>query len=391
MLEIVAGIVIGPSVLGWVKIDEPLQVLSLVGLAFLLFLAGLEIDFVHLRGALLRAAALGFAASFAIALVVGGGLAAIGVVQSALLVAIILTSTSLGVIVPLLKDAGQAEARFGQLVIAAASIADFGSVILLSLFFSREATGIGAQLLLLGGLGLLALVLGFGVAEASRSARLSTEFAALQDTSAQIRVRGAVVLLAVFIWFAQLVGLEVILGAFIAGAVLRLVDRSTMTHPNFRTKLDALGYGMFIPLFFVTSGVRFDVAALTADPGALATIPLFVVALLAVRGLPALLYTRQIGARMTGVAALLQSTSLPFIVAAAQIGMELGCSPRPTRRHSSPRVCSPWWRSRHSRSAACAESGHCERRWSQPGSNRRPPACKAGALPSELWPLDRAV
>lgn len=324
VLEIVAGIVIGPSVLGWVQIDEPLQVLGLIGLAFLLFLAGLEIDFVHLRGTLLRAAVLGFALSFAIALLIGGGLAAFGVVQSALLVAIILTSTSLGVIVPLLKDAGQAGARFGQLVIAAASIADFGAVILLSLFFSREATGIGAQLLLLGGLAVLALVLGFGVAEASRSARLSAELIALQDSSAQIRVRGAVVLLAVFIWFAQLVGLEVILGAFIAGAVLRLVDRSTMTHPTFRTKLDALGYGMFIPIFFVTSGVRFDVAALTADRSALATIPLFVVALLAVRGLPALLYTRQIGARLTGVAALLQATSLPFIVAAAQIGMELG-------------------------------------------------------------------
>jgi Kef-type K+ transport system membrane component KefB len=128
----------------------------------------------------------------------------------------------------------------------------------------------------------------------------------------------------VLIWFAQEVGLEVILGAFVAGAVLRLVGRRTMTHPVFHIKLDALGYGMFIPIFFITSGVRFDIAALTSSPSALGTIPLFVVALLAVRGLPALLYRRRIGRRLTLVAALLQATSLPFIVAAAEIGMELG-------------------------------------------------------------------
>ncbi len=324
VLEIIAGIVIGPAVLGWVRIDEPLQVLSLIGLAFLLFLAGLEIDFAHLRGGLLRSALSGFVASFAIAVAIGGGLAALGVVQSGLLVAIILTSTSLGVIVPLLKDTGQAGSMFGQLVIAAASIADFGAVILLSLFFSREATGAGTQLLLLGGLALLAAVLGVALAGASRSMRLTDEFVALQDTSAQIRVRGAIVLLAVLVWFAQRLGLEVILGAFVAGAVLRLVDRNTMTHPAFHTKLDALGYGMFIPIFFVTSGVRFDVAALTANRSALAAVPVFVVALLAVRGIPALLYHRRIGGRLTAVAALLQATSLPFIVAAAQIGMELG-------------------------------------------------------------------
>jgi Kef-type K+ transport system membrane component KefB len=143
VLEIVVGIVLGPSVLGWVQVDLPLQVLSLLGLAFLLFLAGLEIDLRQLRGSLLGLVAAGFALSFAIGLVVAGGLAAVGLVGTPLLIAIILTATSLGVVIPVLKDAGQAGSDFGQLVIAGASIADFGAVILLSLFFSREASGPG--------------------------------------------------------------------------------------------------------------------------------------------------------------------------------------------------------------------------------------------------------
>jgi Kef-type K+ transport system membrane component KefB len=97
-----------------------------------------------------------------------------------------------------------------------------------------------------------------------------------------------------------------------------------MTHPRFREKLEAAGFGIFIPIFFVVSGIRFDVDALTSSASALARVPVFLVALLAVRGLPALLYRRDLGTRRTGVAALLQATSLPFIVAATQIGMELG-------------------------------------------------------------------
>jgi Kef-type K+ transport system membrane component KefB len=323
--EIVVGIVIGPSVLGWVRVDLPLQVLSLLGLAFLLFLAGLEIDVDRLRGKLLGLVAAGFALSFAIGLAVSGGLAAVGLVDTPLLVAIILTATSLGVVIPVLKDAGQAESVFGQLVIAAASIADFGAVILLSLFFSREAAGPGAQLLLIGGLVLLAAGVAAGLARAGRSLRLSEDLGRLQDSSAQIRVRGAVVLLAGLVLVAQRLGLETILGAFLAGALLRVVDRDEMmTHPRFRVKLEALGYGFLVPFFFVVSGLRFDLKALTGNPANLRLVPLFLAALLLVRGLPALLYRRRVGARRTVVAGLLQATSLPFVVAAAQIGIELG-------------------------------------------------------------------
>jgi Kef-type K+ transport system membrane component KefB len=325
VLEIVVGIVLGPSVLDWVHVDVPLQVLSLLGLAFLLFLAGLEIDVHQLRGRLLGLVTVGFAVSFAVGLAVSGGLAAVGLVDTPLLVAIILTATSLGVVIPVLKDAGQVESEFGQLVIAAASIADFGAVILLSLFFSREASGPGAQLLLIGGLVLLAALVGVGLARAGRWMRLSEDLGRLQDSSAQIRVRGAVLLLALLVWVAQRLGLEVILGAFMAGALLRVVDRDEMmTHPKFRVKLEALGYGFLVPFFFVVSGVRFNLQALTGDPANLRLVPLFLAVLLMVRGLPAWLYRSRVGTRRGVVAGLLQATSLPFIVAATQIGMELG-------------------------------------------------------------------
>jgi Kef-type K+ transport system membrane component KefB len=147
----------------------------------------------------------------------------------------------------------------------------------------------------------------------------------LQDTTAQIRVRGAFLLLVGFVALAESLGLEVILGAFLAGAVLSLVDRDrAMTHPDFRQKLEAVGFGVFIPVFFVASGIGFDLDALFADASTVALVPLFLLALILVRGLPALLYRATLNTRETAVAALLQATSLPFIVAASAIGIELG-------------------------------------------------------------------
>ena len=324
VLEIVAGIVIGPAVLGFVEVDEAIEVVALIGLAFLLFLSGLEIDFDQLRGRPLRLTAAGFALSFAIAIVVSLALSAGGLVDTPLLVAIILCATSLGVVVAVLKDAGEVSSPFGQLVIAAGSIADFGAIILLSLFFSGEG-GVGATLLLLGLLAALAVAVFLVVRGAERSAAIRADLLRLQDTTAQIRVRAALLLLVGFSAIAEALGLEVILGAFAAGAIISLLDRDeVMTHPDFRAKLEAIGFGFFIPVFFVTSGVRFDLDALVADPSNLAMLPIFLAALVLVRGVPALVYRGAIGGRRTAVAALLQSTSLPFIVAATAIGLELG-------------------------------------------------------------------
>src|SRR5215204_1741004 len=324
VLEIVAGIVVGPSGLGWVEVDEAVEVVALLGLAFVLFLAGLEIEFAKLRGRVLKLTLLGFAISLAVALVVSLGLQAADLVDTPLLVAIILCSTSLGVLVPVLKDSGQLGTTFGQLIIAAASIADFGAIILLSVFFSGEG-GTGATLLLLGALFALAAALFLAVRGAERSRRLRDDLLRLQDTTAQIRVRGALVLLVGFAALAEGLGLEVILGAFIAGAIVSLVDRDeVMTHPDFRRKLEAVGFGFFIPAFFVTSGVRFDLDALTSSASTVIMVPIFLAALLAARGIPAILYRRAIDARHAAIAGILQATSLPFIVAATAIGLELG-------------------------------------------------------------------
>jgi Kef-type K+ transport system membrane component KefB len=325
VLEIVLGIVVGPDGLGWATFDLPLQVLSVIGLAFLLFLAGLEIEFDRLRGRPLEIAALGFALSFVIAVIVGYALDAAGLGDTPLLVAIILTATSLGVLVPLLKDTGEISTGFGQLVIAAASIADFGAIILLSLFFSREATGIGTKLELLGLLMLFGAAVAVAVFELEHVMGISQVLTRLQNTTAQIRIRAAFLLLAAFVALASKLGLETILGAFIAGAVISLVDRDQMmTHADFRGKLESVGFGVFIPIFFVTSGVKFDLNALFSGASTVGRVPLFLLALLLARGVPALIYAPMIGNRRTAAACLMQATSLPFIVAATQIGVELG-------------------------------------------------------------------
>ena len=325
VLEIVVGIVIGPAVLGWVEIDEPVEVIALVGLAFLLFLAGLEIDIPALRGRLLRSASLGFVVSLALAVAAGLALDVAGVADEPLLIAVILASTSLGVIVPVLADAGEARTRFGQLVIAAASIADFASILLLTILFSGEASGLGAKLTLIGLFVLAIAAVALAVAGAEHSKRISAALVRLQDTSAQIRVRGAFVLLIGMVALAEQLGLELILGAFAAGAILNHLDTDdAMTHPEFRNKLAAIGFGVFIPVFFVSSGVRFDLDALFADGSAIMAVPAFLAALLVARGLPALLYRGELDARRVAAASLLQATSLPFIVAATAIGQDLG-------------------------------------------------------------------
>jgi Kef-type K+ transport system membrane component KefB len=326
VLEIVLGIVIGPSGLGWVKPDLPVSILALVGLAFLLFLSGLEIDVERLRGRILKLTALGFAVSFAIAIVLGLGLKAGGFVKSPLFVAIVLVATSLGVIVPVLKDSGNISTSFGQLVIAAASIADFGAIILLSLFFSGSgSTSTTGTLILLGVFGLVVLLVGFAIAGVEHSMSLTRVLQRLQDTTAQIRVRAAFLLLIGFTALAEKVGLETILGAFAAGALLSLIDRDeAMTHPQFRLKLEAVGFGVFIPIFFVTSGLTFNLNALFASSSTIARVPLFLFAILLARGLPAVTYVRTLGLSRSLIAGILQATSLPFIVAATQIGLQLG-------------------------------------------------------------------
>jgi Kef-type K+ transport system membrane component KefB len=325
VFELILGIILGPAVLGWVHVDQPVSVMSLIGLAVLLFLAGIEIEFDMLRGKVLKATLVGFVLSFGIAIVLGLILKQAGLVKQPIFLAVLLCATSLGVLVPVLKDAGQINSTFGQLVIAAGSIADFGAVILLSLLFSRESGSTTTKVILLVGLFVIAVLIGLAVAGVEHSARVRMVLARLQDTTAQIRVRAAFLILIGFVALAGKLGLEVILGAFIAGAVVSLIDRDReMTHPLFRRKLEAIGFGVFIPVFFVTSGVKYDLNALTSSGSTIARVPIFLAALLIARGVPALLYARLIPRRQVLIAGLMQGTSLPFIVAGTAIGQDLG-------------------------------------------------------------------
>jgi len=331
VLEIVLGVVLGPSVLGWAKVDEPVQLMSLLGLAFLLLLAGLEVDFDQFRGRLLKLTALGFVASLGIALVFALGLDGAGLVKSPLLIAIIAAATSVGIVIPVLKDAGESSTQFGQVVLAGASIADVATIVLLSLFFSGHSSGLGAKLSLLGAFAAFAVTIGLVVLGSERSVRLSSALLRLQDTTAQIRVRGAFLLLVGFVVLAERFGLEAILGAFMAGAILKLVDGDkAMTHTHFHQKLAEAGFGIFVPFFFVASGLKFDGSALFAKSSTLALVPIFVALLLAARALPAVLYRPLLDRRHVAAAGLLQATSLGFIVVAGQIGIDLGLLTRGT-------------------------------------------------------------
>ncbi len=323
--EIVAGIAIGPSGLGWVRVDTAIAVVSMLGLSMLLFLAGLEIEIGLLRGRLLRQTAAGMAISLALALAAGYLLDAAGIVHAPLLVALTLAATALGLLIPLLKDAGELHTAAGASVVAGATVAEFTCITLLSLLFSRESSSAGARITLLAAFAVAAVVVGAALLRFGETARVSAVFSRLQDTTAQIRVRFAVVLFIAFATLATRFGLETILGAFIAGALLKLADRDAqMVHPLTMLKLEAIGFGFLVPVFWVTTGLRFDLPALFASAATVARVPLFLVALLLVRALPALVYRGALSRRQVVAVGLFQATSLSFIVAAMQIGLELG-------------------------------------------------------------------
>ncbi len=327
-LEIVIGVIVGPSGLGWLEVDLPVVVLSLLGLAFLLFLAGLEIDPARLRGRI-GAISLAFVASL------GAGRrrrvrAPTGRddPQPARSSRSCLASTSLGLVVPVIRDAGESETEFGQTVLAASSLAEFGTILLVSLFFSTSSSGtpgLGSNVFLLVAFSVLVVVVGLGMMEAGRSLRVSTTLSALEDTSAQLGVRAAVLLLVALrrAWRAASASRRSSARSSPARCSGSSTRRSTSIHVEFRRKVEAIGYGFLIPVFFVSSGARFDVDALVHSPDHLVLIPLFLLALLVVRGVPAFLYRRYFATRRVVAAGLLQATSLTFVVVAARLGLEL--------------------------------------------------------------------
>ena len=322
VVEVIAGIVIGPSALNWVRIDAPVQVLSDLGLGMLLFLAGLEIDVASLRGSLGRLAGTAFAGSAVLGVGCGFALSAIGPASRPLFLAIVLMSTSAGLLLPLLKDAGQEHTRFGQLVMTGAALAEVATIMMLSLLFSATSKSTADRVVSLLIFVALLAVFGLALFEVRRLTGLEQLLDRLEDRSAQLRVRAALTLSLAFGVLAFRFGFASILGAFAAGLIVRMIDLTGHApHPQFEIKLQGIGFGFLIPIFFIATGVQFDLKALIADPAAIAEVPLFLAAFLVVRGLPALLYRRLVGTRHALIAGLMQATSLTFVIVATQIGL----------------------------------------------------------------------
>jgi Kef-type K+ transport system membrane component KefB len=322
VVEIAAGVILGPAVLNVIHVDTPVAVLSWLGLAFLLFLAGLEIDTRSLGGSMLRRAGYGYLLTLALATPFAVVLAAVGWIDEPVLLVITLSATSLGLVVPVLKDAGQAGSALGQGLVVSCTVADLASIVLLSILFGAEGEAT-SRLALVASFAAVVAVITLAVRGVDRWPRLHAVVEALQGSTVQIRVRLALLLLVALTALAGRFGLETILGAFLAGVVLSIVDPKPRADARFRHSLDAVGFGVLIPVFYVTTGLRLDLAGLLKDPAALLRVPIFLAALLIARGLPVLLYARRSGTRPMIAAALLQATSLPFIVTAAQVGMEL--------------------------------------------------------------------
>jgi Kef-type K+ transport system membrane component KefB len=325
VLEIAAGILIGPAVLNWVSDDSVVNVFAKLGVALLLFLAGLELDFAKLRGRSLRLGLVSFVVSLAIGLALALPLGAFDVILDPLFIAIVLSSTSLGIVVPVLKDAGVLETRAGTFVVAACSIAEFGSIVVLSLFFSpRGSVDPVITVVKLAG---LAILVGVIVLLASRHGawrgRVDDVLFRLQDSSAQLRVRGAMLLMIALLVVSEGLKFDAILGSFLAGALLAAVTEPAKEEElgHVRHKLEGMGFGFFVPIFFVATGLSFPVDRLFSDWSTAVRIPLFLLLLLLARGLPALLLRRDLKPEELLPSALLQATSLSFIVVAADIGV----------------------------------------------------------------------
>jgi Kef-type K+ transport system membrane component KefB len=325
VLEVLLGIVVGPQGLGWVHPRGAVELLYLMGLGFLLFLAGQDIDPSHFRDPLMRLTGSAWLISLALAFPVALVLTAVEPGADIRLLGLALTASSLGIVVPIVRDAGAIDTEFGQLTVLAGSVGEFGALLLLTIMFSADAKSTPEQIVFVVAMGAAAVVVGLVILGLWRSGYLGRVLNALDDTASQLRVRGALVMLLVFAGLAHRFGVDSLLGAFIAGVVLRLADRDE--RPNwdvFQAKLDAIGFGFLIPVFFVGTGVQFDVRALVHHASALELLPLLVISLLVVRAGPAVLYRRKLGARPALAAGLLQAATLTFPVVVAEIGTSLG-------------------------------------------------------------------
>jgi Kef-type K+ transport system membrane component KefB len=305
VLEVIAGILIGPQALDLVKPRGAAEVLYLLGLGFLLFLAGLDVRPERFRGPTFRLAGSAFLVSAVLAVPVAFGLHAIASGADVRLLALCLVASTLGVLVPVLRDAGEISTDFGQLMMVAGSVGEFGSLLLLTILFSAQPESTTVQVLYVLAMGVSALVIAVLLRKLWRTRWMARTFADSDEDTSQLRVRGAFVTLLVFTALAHQFGVDALLGAFIGGMVVGISDGDERPNQErYWAKLRAIGYGFLVPVFFV--------------------MPLLVLAIAVVRGGPALLYRRRLGTRPALAAGLLQATTLTFPVVVADLGLALG-------------------------------------------------------------------
>lgn len=328
VFEIVLGLLFGPALLGWIEPNDFTAKLSELGLAMLFFLAGNEIDFRAVRGRPLNRAVIGWL----ISLCAGVGLAALLVPDliAAAYIGIALTSTALGTLMPVLRDAGELRTPFGIGVLAVGAVGEFGPLLAISLFLSGRQPGLATLVLLL-----FAAIAGLAIWGALRGwgRRLHHVVTSTLRTSGQFAVRLVLLILLLLVALSVLLDLDMLLGAFVAGVIYRLLLAGA-PEPDIELierKLEAIGYGFLVPVFFINTGVTFDLAGLVAEPGTIALLPIFLVLLLVVRGIPSML-AAPAGSdwRDRGATLLFGATGLPIIVAVTGIGVDAGELPSGT-------------------------------------------------------------
>jgi Kef-type K+ transport system membrane component KefB/Trk K+ transport system NAD-binding subunit len=329
--EILAGMMIGKSGFNLIDLEnESLLFLSSFGFTYLMFLSGLEIDVSHMssgngkkgfkewmRGPV-GLASLSFVLTLGLATTIAYGLYTAGIVKSFLLMALILSTTSLGVVVPIIKERKMSVTELGQTILLSALIADFVTMVLITLVASLIDGGQIANMLLI----LILFVAFFLLYRLGLLLSRMDVIEKLAHATSQIRVRAAFALILVFVALAQQLGSEVILGAFLAGLIISMLSKH---HGHeLHMKLDAIGYGFFIPIFFIMVGVQFDIQAIQESANALVLIPILVLSAYFVKVVPALIFRIRYSMRETLSAGFLLSSRLSLIIAASQIGLSLG-------------------------------------------------------------------
>ena len=320
VVELLLGIIIGPQVTGLAEVDPTTSFLGDLGLGMLFFFAGYEIDFERIKGRSLELAAIGWLLSLVLAYGIGGALAAAGIVVSYLYTGSSLATTAIGTLIPILSDAGEMRTKFGKYLLGAGAAGEFGPILLVTLILSTTNPLHEALILVL----FVALAVITGILAVRSAWKGWPLIERTFETSSQLAVRLTVVLVFGLVALAAELGLDLLLGGFVAGMITRVALRGREVSV-FESKLTAVGYGLLIPFFFVTSGMEFNLDALTSSAEGMLKVPLFLALFLVVRGTPALLLYRSVlGARDRVALAFFCATELPLVVAITTVAIETG-------------------------------------------------------------------